>query len=72
MFISLIKANSPMTYHYIRAVGILLLSPFSCLAQDSVFDLSLAQLSQVSVSVSSKVELPLQLSPASVIAYSRN
>ncbi len=43
----------------------------SCLAQDSVFDLTLAQLSQVNVSVSSKVNLPLQLSPASVSAYSQ-
>jgi len=52
------------------AIFVLLLSS-SCLAQNSVFDLTLAQLSQVSVSVSSKVDLPLQLSPASVSAYSQ-
>lgn len=49
-----------------------LLLPFQlATAEESVFDLSLEQLAQISVSVSSKVELPLNLSPASVSAYNQ-
>jgi len=42
-----------------------------CIAQESVFDLTLEQLSRVSVSVSSKVDLPLNLSPATVSTYNQ-
>jgi len=57
--------------YYQEIATTLLLLSFSCYAQDSVFDFTLAQLSQVNVSVSSKVNLPLQLSPASVSAYNQ-
>ncbi|PKG84681.1 hypothetical protein CXF85_07925 [Colwellia sp. 75C3] len=43
----------------------------TCDAQESVFDLTLEQLSRVNVSVSSKVDLPLNLSPATVTTYSQ-
>jgi len=42
-----------------------------CMGQESVFDLTLEQLSRVSVSVSSKVDLPLNLSPATVSTYNQ-
>ena len=50
---------------------LLLLVPLETLAEGSVFDLSLEELAQISVSVSSKVSLPLNLSPASVTAFNQ-
>ena len=60
----------------ISFVGQLFVSPtlllsLACTAQNSVFDLSLEQLSKINVSVSSKVDLPLHLSPATVSAYNQ-
>ncbi|WP_198559800.1 TonB-dependent receptor plug domain-containing protein [Colwellia sp. 12G3] len=48
----------------------MLLNSLVCVGQESVFDLTLEQLSRVNVSVSSKVDLPLNLSPATVSTYS--
>ncbi len=52
-------------------VALLSLCVLPCMGQESVFDLTLAQLSRVSVSVSSKVDLPLNLSPATVSTYNQ-
>lgn len=71
MLIIILKTYSPLKGHLNKIVAILLLLNLSCLAQESVFDLTLEQLSRVKVSVSSKVDLPLQLSPASVSAYNQ-
>jgi len=57
-------------YKYLT-IALLSLYVLPCIGQESIFDLTLEQLSRVSVSVSSKVDLPLNLSPATVSTYSQ-
>jgi len=61
-----------LKYSIIPACIVLTQTALSSYADDSIFDLSLAELAQVSVSISSKVELPINLSPATVSAYNQN
>jgi len=71
MFTTPFKAYLPLKRGIFQAVALLLPFTFPCLAKNSVFDLTLEQLSQVNVSISSKVVLPLNLSPATVSAYNQ-
>lgn len=69
----LIYISMFFTWKYYNKIIVtsMLLSTQLCVAQESVFDLTLEELSQVNVSVSSKVDLPLNLSPATVSTYSQ-
>jgi outer membrane receptor for ferrienterochelin and colicins len=71
MLTTCLKALFTSRYYKKLIVTSMLLSTLPCVADESVFDLTLEQLSQVSVSVSSKVDLPLNLSPASVSTYNQ-